>query len=241
MKFEHVRNFFFAATPLLWGFAGLKSILNSIVPEAFTYAGYGGAVTLLLALVVDLCRRFFERASITRMFEARHAKRGDLAEARELSSQFLPEVPDLEQLQKIFEASRKCVWFVESTARSKGGKKSSRLGFFSIIRLTEEAVELLLKNRLDGFRMDRTHIAGPRRRAPAIYVGGMGAKTFRARGWLVQHIRARIDEFFEDGGKVVFSRPVTNDGLRIATQLGFVPVMSNQSGLGNVYKLESNL
>lgn len=116
-----------------------------------------------------------------------------------------------------------------------------RVGFFSIIRLTEAAVGLFNRNNLDGFRMDRTHIAGPRKKAAALYIGGLGASGFRARGWLVQHVRARIDEFFEDGGSVVFTRPVTEDGMRTAKGLGFVPVVAGRDQLGNIYKLESIL
>ena len=121
------------------------------------------------------------------------------------------------------------------------GERLSVLAFFSAIRLTASAAELFSRNALDGFRLDRTHIAGPKRKAEALYIGGLGAKGTRAKGWLVQHLRARIAQFFEEGGVVVFARPVTEDGLRIAKGMGFVPAVSGSETLGNVYRLDSPL
>lgn len=237
-----VRNFCYGAAVLTWTVAGLDGALKEdLLPAFFSYAGKTGFLFLALALIVELVRRFVERDAVTKLYEPNRVKRGELSEVRELSRKFIPDVPDLEQLQLIFEASRKCIWFVESTRRSAGGKKIERVGFFSIIRLTEEAVRLFSKNALDGFRLNRTHIAGPRSKAPALYIGGLGAKGFRAKGWLVQHVRTRLDEFFEDGGKIVFTRPVTDDGMKAAIRLGFVPVISNRSALGDIYKLESPL
>jgi hypothetical protein len=233
-----LRNIFYGATLLTWAFAGLNSALGDSVPTgSFTAAAQLGAGFLVLALILELARRFLERDVWTRLFDAKPVKRGELAEIRELSLRFVPQVPSLAQVQSVFEAGRRCFWFVELTEKSRGSKKSRRVGFFSLLPLTAQAVALFERNSLDGLRLDRTHICGPRAKPAGLYIGGMGAAGFRARGWLVQHLRARIDHFFEDGGTVVFARPVTDDGLRIAQGIGFFPVVQDQQGLGNVYKL----
>lgn len=119
-----LRNISYGAMGLSWAVAGLDGAMkDDFSPRFFAHAGRVGFLFLVLALAFELFRRLLERESITRLFEARHVKRGELAEVRLLSEKYLPNVPDLEQLQMIFEASRKCVWFVESTRRNAGGKK----------------------------------------------------------------------------------------------------------------------
>lgn len=233
-----LRNFLFAAAGLVWAFAGLDGALSKdFSGEVFFWAARVGGLLLTVALAFDLVRRFSERGSLEKMFEAKKVTRGELKEAREFSEIFLPEVPSEQQLAAIYEASRGCVWFVNSCKIGMGLKKSERVGFFSIIRLTADAVGLYEANNLSSFRMNRTHIAGPKARAHGLYIGGLGAKGIRAKGWIVQHLRSRIDVFFEGGGNVVFTRPVTEDGLRLAKKLGFEPVMVDRQGLGNIYKL----
>ena len=232
------RNFAYLACGLTWAFAGLDGALSKELNEfVFAWAAKIGAIFLLLALCLDLARRFHERETLEKMFEAKKVTRGEVAEAREFSKKFLPDVPPIEQLQEMFEASRGCVWFVNKCNFGFGLKKTERVGFFSLLRLTAAALPLCEANNLNSFQMNRTHIAGPRKSAPGLYVGGLGADGFRARGWLVQYLRSRIDQFFEQGGRVVYTRPVTDEGLRLANSLGFVPAVSAQQGLKNIYKL----
>lgn len=233
------RNFLYLAACLLWAFAGLDGALSQdLGTQVFAWVARAGALSLVAALLLELAKRFFERDTLERMYEARKVTRGELVDAREFSMRFLPEVPPLEQLERIFEASRGCVWFVNESRHGFGLKRIERVGFFSLIRLTQAAVQLYEHNNLNSFQLDRTHIAGPRNAAPALYVGGLGARGFRARGWIVQYLRSRIDSFFEQGGKVVFTRPVTDDGLRLAEKLGFRPVDPARRSLGSIYKLE---
>lgn len=240
MNLSKARNFFFAAGTLAWAFAGLDGALaKDLGVLAFSYAARVGGGLLAVSLALELARRFFERESLTNMFEAKKVTRGEISDARDFSARFLPEVPVLSQLQDIYEASRGCVWFVNRCALGFGKKKTNRVGFFSLIRLTPAAIQLFSKNNLNSFQMDRTHIAGPRNVAPGLYIGGVGAIGFRAKGWVVQYLRARIDQFFESGGAVVFTRPVTEDGLRLAKNLGFIPTISEQVGIGNIYRLDA--
>lgn len=232
-----VRNFLFVGAGLVWAFAGLDGALSKDLDSSvFAWFARIGGLMLAIALIIELIRRFSERGSLERMFEAKKVTRGEIRDAIAFSQRFLPEVPSEAQLRDIHEASRGCVWFVNSCKFGLGTKKSERVGFFSIIRLTDDAIRLYETNNLSGFQLSRTHIAGPRARARALYIGGLGAKGVRAKGWIIQHLRSRIDVFFEDNGEVVYTRPVTEDGLRLATKLGFAPV-SDRSGLGNIYKL----
>lgn len=235
-----LRNSAFTTGMAIWAFAGLDGALKEqIGGVAFSMAARVGGLFIIAALVLDLVRRFFEREALEKQFEAVKVRRGELEDAREFSLRFVPEVPDAHQLERIFEASRGCVWFVNRCSLGFGLKRTERVGFFSLIRLTAAAIPLYEGNNLSSFQMDRTHIAGPKLKAKGLYVGGVGALGFRAKGWVVQYLRSRIDQFFEDGGEVVFTRPVTEDGKRLAVSLGFQPVDRNRHSLGNIYKLGS--
>src|SRR5690606_18265026 len=148
---------------LIWGFAGLDGAWSKdFGGEVFLWCARAGGVLLALALLVELARKFTERASLEKMFEARKVTRGELREARDFSALFLPAVPSEQQLRDIYKASRGCVWFVDSCRVGAGLRRSERVGFFSIINLTQEAVRLYEVNNLGSFQLNRTHISGPK-------------------------------------------------------------------------------
>ncbi|WP_157476013.1 hypothetical protein [Lysobacter sp. Root690] len=239
MELHGYAKIFYAGGGLAWAFAGLDGVLkgyvNSDVMRGLVVAGI---FFMLIALSLSVVNFVMKRGTFEGSFRARHVKRRELSEVLDFSASFVPQVPPLDRLLAIHDASRCCIWFVERVSGLRGENTSRRVGFFSIISLTEGAVSLLVGNNINGLRLDRSHIAGPRRKVAGLYIGGMGARGFRARGWLVQHIQARISQFFDEGGPVVFTRPVTQDGLRLAEKLGFVPVVQSEPGVGAVYRLD---
>jgi hypothetical protein len=102
--------------------------------------------------------------------------------------------------------------------------KRRMVGFFSVFPVTKEAKELLSLNQLKGTELIPQQIVSRGHRAAALYIGGVGAKGFRARertlGALMGHVA-----ILGQKTPLVFTRPVTKDGLRIARQQGFEPVM----------------
>lgn len=233
-------DYLYGGALLFWTFAGLDGALSGYVDlgvmRAFAVAG---AALLILAFIAKLVGPMLEDGALETSFEASHVKRKELEDVRSLSADFITQVPSLAHLQAIYDAGRCCVWFVEKKS-GRWGERSKKIGFFSLIRLTDQAIGLLSTNSIDAFRFDRSHIAGPKKKSKALYVGGLGAHGLRGKGWLVQHMRGRISQFFSEGGEVVFTRPVTEDGLRIAKKLKFVPAVSGQDGLGNIYRLDGD-
>ncbi|WP_148649616.1 hypothetical protein [Lysobacter antibioticus] len=241
MSWRRYANYFYAGGGLAWAAAGLDGALKEDLGGPFVFRAFAaaGGVFLFVALFLTVVAHVANKVSFEKAFDVRHVKRKELQEMRDFSQNFVSQVPSIERLQAIFDASRCCVWWVERSSSLLGERSSKRIGFFSIIKLNDDAVRLLSSNSIDGLRFDRSHICGPRKKAKGLYVGGMGARGVRAKGWLVQHVRARISQFFDDGGSVVFTRPVTDDGLRLAKKLGFLPVVPSQDGMGNIYRLES--
>lgn len=132
-------------------------------------------------------------------------------------------VASLEKLRQWHGKNPDTVWAVYRQ-RSRGLRhKIEMVGFFSVFPVTKQASELLFKNQLKGTELGPQHIVSRGRTPAATYIGAVGAKGFRAKertlGALMGYVTSPARKTL-----LLFTRPVTKDGLRLAWQQGFEPV-----------------
>ncbi|HEY0022343.1 MAG TPA: hypothetical protein VGB24_05515 [Longimicrobium sp.] len=101
------------------------------------------------------------------------------------------------------------------------------VGFFTVVPVTMKAKQELEKNELRGFRIEPKHIVGPREAPAALYVSAIGAKGWRARENTLMALKGFLAALASHV-ECIYTRPVTEEGLRLARQHGFKPVTRDQ-------------
>lgn len=133
-------------------------------------------------------------------------------------------VASLDRVRDWYAKNPETLWAVRREQRRGLKQKSEMVGFFSVFPVTQEAKELLAKNLHKGTELVSNHIVSQGHRAAAIYIGAVGAKGFRAKertlGALMGYLISRTRKT-----PLIFTRPVTKDGLRLTRQQGFEPVL----------------
>ena len=163
------------------------------------------------------------------------------------AKKFLGQVPTLKQVKELHNINPNAIWVVERVKENASSRITSTktLGFFTILPLTEKAVRLVDDERLDALHFTAEHIATPKHKQAAFYIGSIAAKGFRAKAEILGYVRGRVEEESKDGSGIVFTRPISKDGLRLAKKYGFQPVGDNVGAneLGRIYKrvFESDL
>jgi hypothetical protein len=189
---------------------------------------------LLIVLPVETIQKIVQRIKDffgmgDRPYETKPAKWKDLKLIHEYAKQELGAVSDLQKMEQWFNINRQIFWIVIDSAVN-GTHGQQMVGYYAIIPLNKVATDLLETEKIEGTSFAAEHIIpyrrGRIRKTPAsIYVGGVAAKNrMRIRQFVLGSLVAHLNQEIENGVKAVFSRPVTNDGLRLIKKYNFKPV-----------------
>lgn len=88
----------------------------------------------------------------------------------------------------------------------------------------------ICEGRIRGADLSTDHVPTTRPETFAIYIGGVAASDFYSRAVVLEALRLRINYERELGVRHFLTRPVTNDGLRLARRNHFKPVNSKGQG-----------
>jgi len=136
------------------------------------------------------------------------------------------EIPSLELMRSWYQKCPDIYYALWSKRLSKVMTKRL-IGFFAVLPLTQTARRLLLQNKLIGPQLTPNHLVDSRETAAAYYIGGVGASGYPAQRRTFESLLSYLQGVIK--GKTVFTRPITNDGLRKAIEYGFVPVAKNST------------
>lgn len=215
----------------------LRSLgLPSALPTASIYAG-----ALLLAIGLGFIVTSVELPGRSlSCCEFRRVKRTELRSLLAFAKKFLNQGPSLKQVKELYSINPNTIWVAERITENASSRRRSikTLGFFTIIPLTDKAVRLVDEERLDALHFTSEHIAGVKDKGAALYIGSIAARGFRAKGEILGYVRGRVEEEVEQGSGVVYTRPISKDGLRLAKKYGFQPVSDHVDAneLGRIYK-----
>ena len=173
-------------------------------------------------------------------FDCRPAKRSELKFVYDFSKEEIGgEMSPLPQMTHWYNKNRSIFWILIHTKSRKWGNVQKRVGYFSVMPLTENARKLIEREELNGLKFTTEHMVKKDEQPAAIYIGGIAAKRlpFRSRAILLTYLKEHMRRARERGVSLVYSRPVNEDGLRILLKNGFAPVADLPGNeLNRIYK-----
>lgn len=209
-----------------------------IPDRVFSASIYVGILIMLAGLIIAFLSCQLPERPIVH-YEFRRMRRKEMKTLVSFSKRFLDQVPTVNQVKEIYTINPNTIWVAEREAEYPSGRvKTETVGFFSIIPLTAKAVQLLNADRLDAFHFTQEHISPPKQKPAGYYIGSIAAKGFKAKAEILGYVRGQVEGELRRATGVVFTRPVTRDGLRLAKNYGFQPVSENvgSNELGRIYQ-----
>lgn len=193
----------------------------------------GGLLLLAFSLQISLPLPEVE-------YEFRYIKRNELPKLMRFARRFLEELPPLRTVKAIYRTNPKCFWVAERHSVSRWSESRKWVGFFSVLPMQAAAVDLLEREELTGLRFTSEHITTLKQQPKALYVGSIAARGFKAKAETLGYIKACVERAVDVGIRVVYTRPVSRDGLRLVRRHDFLPVSDDvePNELGRVYKRE---
>lgn len=197
------------------------------------------AVGLLLCLGLVICLIVSAlsapaRLSLNKYFDANHfdcrvAKKRDIEWIHRFGEEELRVTVDINKLRDWYAINYEIFWVIVDR-RPRLDRNKRLAGYFALIPLNKLGTELVEAEKLDGSSFTREHIIHHKRgriraRPKSIYIGGVAAKRgIRLRQFTLDSLKAHIGRENSDGVNTFFTRPVTNDGLRLVRRHRFSPV-----------------
>ena len=233
-------------------FLGIYSIPQSELSEfpswlvvLFTLSWIPGIILLIsgfaLLITASLGFSFVHFLKNSKYYDCRKANKSDLHNIHEMADGLFDwDISPLETMKLWHSHNNSLFWVLERYEINKKSKKKSFEGYFCVIPITEPATQSLLSGKLSGASFERCHIVPERKKVKAVYIGGIAAKTNTAKGFVMMGLKQYINHLFEHGLKQVITRPVSDDGLRVALHHGFTSIGPNDN-TGNLFEHTKNI
>ena len=181
-----------------------------------------GAGGLLLWLIIFL-RTIYER--LDPRYDCYRAKERDLKRIYDFCRPLLgDDLSDVDQMKRMFNRNQHIFWMVKRVERRGRYKDTPVVGCFSIIPLTHMGVQRVQAEEITGSQFAPEHIAKPRSARRAIYIGGIAAVGRRVQGVTLHFAQGHVARERASGVETVYTRPVTDDGLRLLRKYEFTAV-----------------
>jgi hypothetical protein len=97
------------------------------------------------------------------------------------------------------------------------------VGYFALLPLNKKAARRVDRGELYGASISEDDMVGVATKPSAIYIGGIAAKSKKAKAFAVGVLLERLNKMLV-GGVPLYTRPVTKDGHRLVDKYGFLPV-----------------
>jgi hypothetical protein len=216
----------------------VEKLLSGRLPQ------YWASVLAILGIVcvvvgVILWLMSLVRWPITwRDYECHKARLKDLELIYEFAKHhFGDDVSSLETMKRWYGKNSSVFFVIITEKRTSFEVRRRTVGYFCAIPLTESALRKIETGEIKGREIPNEYVARVRRECSAMYIGGIAAKGLGAKGALLAVLHKQFTS--NKWAKIFYTRPITNDGLRIAIKKGFTAIdPSNQGKIGAIYKLE---
>jgi hypothetical protein len=208
-------------------------------PRYYRWAAIAGIVMVGLALVL-MVFGWFERArdlttdlGLAPYYVAR-VEESEIDDFHSFCESILGDgVANKERMHQWQQKNPSVLYVVLSEDRKRLKRPRKIVGFFSIFPVTREACEALARNQLKGTELGPQYIVSEGRKPSAIYIGGIGAKGFRAKQQTFGALVGQV-AILERKTPLIFTRPTTETGRTRALEYGFHPVFAGNESLGDM-------
>lgn len=148
-----------------------------------------------------------------------------------------PHFASLEKWKNRFEKNSHTFFKIIKVKRTEFKKEEELTGMFSVIPVNENAHSLLEQDCLNATTFTKEHIVSPNENPAALYISGVVGVTRRAKGYVISHLLNMLRQIYkEKGTTLIYTRPMTSDGLRLAKHYGFNPVKPELAQAEHIYR-----
>ena len=211
------------------------NLVTSVPPWAYKLVIAAGVGVIGIGLIY-LLRSFENPFSGAISYESREAKRKELRTIWKFAQRMLPECPSWTATKRHYNKTPRGFHVVERIIETRWGTYTKVVGFLTIVPITVSGV----KELMDGSEFQEGFIAPSfqSKDAQGIYAGSIAAHGARARGEALGYLRGSLQQLTQSGLGKVFTRPITEHGLRLAHHHNYSPVRPevDEAELGHIYQ-----
>jgi hypothetical protein len=204
-------------------------------PGVVTLVNYAGFTVISGGVCAALISLVYPRDSRSEDYSSRIASGDEIAKLLAFAQMHLEPVgmPTEQQLRDLLTANQELFYIVEGRDDDNPSTRKM-VGCFTIIPLKQGAVRQLEDGSLQGAGIRPDNITKRKRTAKGFYVGIVIGADLYAKGFTLKHLEMEMDRLCKNGVMKVFTRPVTDDGLRLVRKQGFRNVINDGTPEMNV-------
>lgn len=116
-----------------------------------------------------------------------------------------------------------------------GTNQKELVAYFCVLRLNDQAAARMKRGELTGLQIRASDLAKPDEASTCVYVAGVIGANIAAKAVALEHLKIHITSISSNPETQVFTRPVTDDGLRLVHQFKMKQVAPNSKEIGTIF------
>ena len=195
----------------------------------------------ILIVLSSSAARFFPKEAIlglTPEYKCNYARHDDLPLIYKMAyNYFGGEVSSLTTMRAWQDRNPEVFSILYRVRRKRYAETREVVGYFCAIPLTRRGLSKILAGEYSR-NLLRQDIQSPRKPCAAIYIGAIVGVSQKAKGNILLMASREVESSLKSRTRTILTRPITEDGLRIALKNGFAPMnQGNRHELGTVHML----
>lgn len=223
----------FAAVAQMDGY--IQKLIGRKLPLylAPSIAGIGVTMAVTGAIVYLFCKLNFQPE--TSHFECYPAKGRDLPAIYQLAfSLFGDDVSPLQSMIQWHEKNKYIFHTLYAVKSSTYERRKRIVGYFALLPLKETAIRRLESGSARAKHLSTDDIHFYDENWDAVFIGAVVAIGFRARATILSLVQREITSFCVQKTSLFYTRPITNDGLRLVKKFNFLSIDPSKQGEADV-------
>lgn len=157
---------------------------------------------------------------------------------------FGADLMNLNELKKIFSKNPKTIWVIHEFQNSNQRSQGSKIGFFEFFPINKRTLNNLKEGTKDGRILTESDIISLSSSTNNYYIGGVGLLATNSRtksllkGIVLSSFLKYIEILNQEKKLNLYTRPVTQDGLRLVQKYRFVKLHRNKSDTESIWELQ---
>lgn len=182
------------------------------------------SVIFIVLAGIDYVKYRFAMRAAFKGYMATVCRLNDLDKVDKMSSDlFDSQSSSLEQIRALYNIDPSCFWKVVEIGNQANG---SVHGYFCVLKLSKMGVDSIIRGDFKGNAIPPEYLR-KKGSAKDLYLGAVFGDCRYSKGVIMGALQAYIKGL---GAERVYARPLTNDGVRLATKYGFRPVSVQNVG-----------
>lgn len=214
--------------------------INPIFYKIFLFLGIALLLVTAIAFVFENVIKKYKKNEPIISYRYEIVSEAELPNIHEFIMHQLKNIASLERWIDRYKVNTEIVFKVLEIKKFRFKVTKSLIGGFSIFPLNKACQNKIERNNLYGNEILSADLVRNGRNPSAIYIAWVVGLGYKGKAMTLSYLKDKISDYLKSSDLLVYTRPSSEDGMRLVKLNNFVPIDKKDYVLNKIYKINGS-